>query len=402
MNETLELPAQQSAPSPQGSEVPVAITSASFGKRIRNFAGRVVRWISSTIEWIFGAITLIATIAVFSVIPFLNFLTLGYFLEVSGRVARTKRLRDGFIGVRKAAVFGRIVFGSWLMFWPVRFVSGMWQDAELIASGSKTAIGWRVALFIVMILTVVHVLWACLRGGKLRHFFWPAPCRFYKWLRQDGKFDGVQTRVMDYLAGLRLGYYFKLGGLGFLGGLIWLFIPVSILVFASKLPEGVAFLVSVFGGGLLLIVAAYLPFVQAYYAMENRFAAMFELKRVRHLFRHAPVAFWTALFITVLFSIPLYLLKIEFPPKEIAWLPSLLFVVFIFPARLLTGWALGRALKREQPRHFFFRWVARLGALPVAFFYVFAVYLTQYLSWNGVLSLFEQHAFLVPAPMLSL
>jgi hypothetical protein len=63
---------------------------------------------------------------------------------------------------------------------------------------------------------------------------------------------------------------------------------------------------------------------------------------------------------------------------------------------------LSRALRHEQPRHFFFRWLARLGALPVAFFYVLAVYLTQYLSWNGAFSLIEQHAFLVPAPMLSM
>lgn len=402
MNETIELPALQTAPLSEEPASQPVIPPASFGLRLRSLIARIVRWIGSAVEWIFGALTLVATIAVFSVIPILNFLTLGYFLEVSGRVARTKRLRDGFIGVRKAAVFGRIVFGTWLMLWPARFVSGMWQDAELIASGSRTSIGWRVALFITIALTLAHIVWACLRGGKLRHFFWPAPFRFYKWLKQEDKFGGIQTKVMDYLLSLRLGYYFKLGGLGFVGGLIWLFIPVSILVFASKLPEGVAFLVSVLGGGLLLMVAAYLPFIQAHYATENRFAAMFELKRVRQLFRHAPIAFWTALFITVLFSVPLYLLKIEFPPKEIAWLPSLLFVVFIFPARLLTGWALGRALKREQPRHFVFRWAARFGALPVAFFYVFAVYLTQYLSWNGVLSLFEQHAFLVPAPMLSL
>ncbi len=402
MNDTIELPVLQEAPKADPPPLPPVNPPLSFSTRLRNLIGRVVRWISSAIEWIFGAITLLATLAVFSVVPFLNFLSLGYLLEVSGRVARTKRLRDGFVGVRKAAIFGQIVFGAWLMMWPARFVSGMWQDAELIASGSKVAIGWRIALYLITILTVGHIIWACLRGGKLRHFFWPAPMRLYRWLKQDDKFGGVQQAVMDYLVNLRLGYYFKLGAFGFLGAIIWLLVPVSILIFASFTPPGLAFLISLVGGGLLLLVAMYLPFVQAYYATENRFAAMFELGRVRQLFRQAPIAFWTALLITLLFAIPLYLLKIEFPPKEIAWLPSLLFMVFIFPARLLTGWALGRALKREQPRHFIFRWMARLAALPVAFFYVFIVYLTQYLSWNGVFSLFEQHAFLVPAPMLSM
>ena len=95
-------------------------------------------------------------------------------------------------------------------------------------------------------------------------------------------------------------------------------------------------------------------------------------------------------------------MKIEFPPKEIAWLPSLFFVAFIFPARILTGWAMGRALERESPRHFIFRWMARFGIVPVAAFYALMVYLTQYLSWHGALSLIEQHAFLVPSPLLSL
>ncbi len=40
--------------------------------------------------------------------------------------------------------------------------------------------------------------------------------------------------------------------------------------------------------------------------------------------------------------------------------------------------------------------------VPVAAIYVVLVYLTQYLSWYGVWSLYEQHAFLVPVPFLGL
>jgi len=403
MNGTLEMPAWQTAPVPEENLAPQALPPPiPVAIKPENIFIRFSRWVGSTVEWIFGTLTLIGTLAVFSVIPFLNFLSLGYLLEVSGRVARTKRIRDGFVGVRKAAVFGRIIFGAWLLLWPARFVSGMWQDAELIASGSRSAIGWRVALYLVTVLTLVHIVWACLRGGKLRHFFWPAPWRFYKWVTREDKFSGIQNAVMDYLVNLRLGYYFKLGGFGFLGGLCWLIIPVSILILGAYSPPVGAALLGLVGGGLLFLVSMYLPFLQAHYATENRFSAMFEVRRVRQLFKQAPLAFWVALVSTLLFSIPLYLLKIEFPPKEIAWLPSLLFVVFIFPARVLTGWALGRAMKREQPRHWFFRALARLGTLPVVFFYVLAVYITQYLSWNGALSLIEQHAFLVPAPMLSM
>ena len=99
---------------------------------------------------------------------------------------------------------------------------------------------------------------------------------------------------------------------------------------------------------------------------------------------------------------PLYLLKIEIIPREAAWLPSLVFIVFIFPARLLTGWALGRAGRRLTPRHWFFRWTGRLPLLPAVAFYVLIVFFSQYTSWNGVWSLYEQHAFLVPAPFIGL
>ena len=67
-----------------------------------------------------------------------------------------------------------------------------------------------------------------------------------------------------------------------------------------------------------------------------------------------------------------------------------------------TGWATHRALRREGPRHWTARWLGRLAILPVALAYALVVYLTPYLSWNGARSLLEQHAFLVPAPLMAL
>jgi hypothetical protein len=114
-----------------------------------------------------------------------------------------------------------------------------------------------------------------------------------------------------------------------------------------------------------------------------------------------------ALIGTLSFALPLYLLKIEILPREAAWLPSILFVVFAFPARLLTGWAYARAERHRQaaplvPRHWFFRHSARLAMLPVAALYVLIVFFTQFTSWYGVASLYEQHAFLLPVPFMGL
>ncbi|MBB5035322.1 DUF4013 domain-containing protein [Prosthecobacter vanneervenii] len=356
----------------------------------------------SALEWVFGFVALLVLVAACSVVPVLNFLSLGYLLHVSGTVARKGRFRDGFIGVRKAAVLGSIAAGTWIVVWPARLVSKMWKDAELIAPGSGMARAWHAGLVVVIAITLVHLFWSCVRGGKLRHFLWPQPLRFMRWLRTGQKFEGVQSRITDYVVGLHLPTYFWLGLRGFVGALAWLIVPVGILLAATRLPVGGSVLLSLLGGGLLLAVAIHLPFLQAQFAESGRFGAMFELREVRRLFLRAPLAFWFALIITLLFAVPLYLLKIELTPKELAWLPSLLFVIFIFPARVLTGWAMSRATRREEPRHWFARWTARLGMVPVAVFYTLVVYFTPYLSWNGAWSLLEQHAFLVPAPLMAL
>jgi hypothetical protein len=55
-----------------------------------------------------------------------------------------------------------------------------------------------------------------------------------------------------------------------------------------------------------------------------------------------------------------------------------------------------------EPRFFLFRWLARLGTLPLVVFYALVAFFTQFLSWYGSYSLFEQHAFLLPVPFLGL
>lgn len=403
MNNQIEIETDRtSAPPVIHAFVPGIATGSKPFRWLRGFLRRIGRGIISALDWIFGATSLMVGLASLSVIPVLNFLSLGYLLNLSGRVATTGRLRDGFVGVRKASVLGNFIVGTWLVMWPVRFVSGMWQDAHLIAPGGSSARNWRLLLFLFSALTFWHIAWACLRGGRLRHFLWPAPLRFWRWLRNPAKDQHVRNAVVDYLVSLRLPYYFWLGVRGFVGALAWLLVPVVILLLASKLPTGPAVLLSLAGGFLLFLTVIYLPFLQTHFARTGRFESLFELREVRALFCRAPLAFWLALLVTLLFALPLYLLKIELTPRELAWLPSMVFVAFIFPARLLTGWAMSRALRREQPSHFIFRWMGRLAGLPVAGIYVLFVYLTQYLSWNGALSLLEQHAFLVPAPLMGL
>ena len=104
---------------------------------------------------------------------------------------------------------------------------------------------------------------------------------------------------------------------------------------------------------------------------------MFELRTIRHQFCRTPIAFWIALLITLLFALPLYFLKIELTPREVTWLPSLVFILLIIPAQALAEWAVGRARRHSKSRLFLFRWISRCAALPVVATYVFVIYFTQ-------------------------
>lgn len=361
----------------------------------RSLLRRIWDSLCSAAEWLFGLVSLLVALAVLAPLPILQFLSLGYFLDVSGRIARTGRFRSGFFGVRKAARVGSLVCGAWLMLLPLRFVSTMAARARLIEQGSPADRNWSIALWILTVLMVAHILGACWRGGKLRHFLWPRPIESFKQVVAPGAYAAARDRVWDFVVGMQLPHLFWLGVRGFVGGLMWLVLPVSLLIAARGAP-----VVGIFGGMLLAVVLLYVPFLQTQMAAENRFGAMFEVGRLRQVFCRAPVAFWLALLLTLALALPLYLLRIEPFAKDAAWIPALVFAAFTLPARLACGWAYGYAHRRERNRNWFLRQGARLAMLPVAGFYVFFVFFTQYTSTHGIWSLYAQHAILLPAPFL--
>jgi hypothetical protein len=390
------LPAS-SAPVAEAILIAEPVSARRFGPL--RLLGAGWRLLCSTAEWLFGAVALIGGLAVLASIPVVQLLSFGYLLEVCGRVARTGRLRDGFIGIRPAARIGSIVTGIWLTLLPLKLVSSLALDAQLIDPNGPVARNWRAGLGVLTVLLVLHITAACSRGGKLRYFFWPFGNPFWliRRLRRGGYYVEARDAVWRFISALRLPYYFWLGLRGFFGTMIWLVIPVSLLAAGTTIPR-VGFLLGFPGAFLLMVVLLYLPFLQARFAAENRFAALFEVRAVRQAFRRAPWAFGFSFLITLLFAVPLYLLKIEMIPREATWLPGLVFLTFIFPARLLTGWAYSRAQRRTTPRHWFVRWTGRLAMLPVVVFYVIIIFFTQYISWGGIWSLYEQHAFLLPVP----
>ena len=399
-----------------------------------HFLWRCVLGVASALEWLFGFASLFIFLAVLAAplpllnlfglgyllapgepiarvfvilaalaaVLVLNLLSLGYLLEAGGRIARTGKLRSGFIGVRLAGRRGGMVAAVWLLLLPVRFVSDMARAAEIIDPNGRIAAHWRFFLVVLIGLTFIHIAAACARGGKLRYFLWPFNV---VWLIlrifRGGYYTEARDAVWNTVVSLRLPYYFWLGFRGFIAGFAWLVLPITLLAL-GRLHLPVAPLFGVVGALMLAVVLLYLPFLQMRLAATNRLRAAFDVWGARAAYARAPWAFAFAFVLTLAFALPLYLLKIQMVPREAAWLPSLVFIAFIYPARLLTGWALARAARRPAPRHWFFRWTGRLPLLPAALFYVLIVFFTQYTSWNGVWSLYEQHAFLVPVPFFGM
>jgi hypothetical protein len=367
--------------------------------RVWTLIVRLMRAVASAAEWLFGLASLLVGLSTLAALPILQFLSLGYLLECSARVARSGRLRDGFVGVRRAARIGGLAAGIWLSTVPAWLVATVAGSAGIIDPGSRAARGWRIGLMIVVGVTLLHVLAACARGGRLRHFLWPFGHPFWavRRLRAGGLYAESRDAFWEFVAALRLPYYFRLGLVGFLGTLAWLIVPALLVSSGGRLP-----LLGIFGALLLAVVVPFLPFLQIRYALEGRLLAMFSRRAIRERFRRAPWAFAFSLMVLLLAAIPLYLLKIEMIPREAAWLPSLVFVAFLAPARLLTGWAYARSGRRDRPSHWVFRILGRLAIVPAAAFYALIVFLAQYTSWGGAATLYDQHAFLLPVPFLQM
>src|SRR5262245_27110236 len=143
------------------------------------FLRRVVDAIASFFEWVFGAVALVIGLAVLSVVPILQLLSFGYLLESGARVARSGRLRDAFVGVRKAARLGSMAIGISLMLIPLQVISSWTSSAQLVDPGGPVARTWRIVLAVLTSLMVLHMIAACARGGKLRYFFWPIGTPFW-------------------------------------------------------------------------------------------------------------------------------------------------------------------------------------------------------------------------------
>lgn len=354
------------------------------------------------LRMMFGIACLVIFLALIAAVPIVNFIALGYLLDVEGRVARTGKIRLAFPLLDIAPRLGTIVIGVVLWLIPLFLLAGAAADARLIEPGGQSDQTLHLLTLIASIAISIHLCLALARGGAFFCFVRPLKNAIwlFKQIRAGGYFERAALNVSSFIASLKLGRNFSLGLRGFLGVFLWLVIP-SLMFAAASSPnggQGGPVAVTLLGGVSLVIVLGWLPLLQAHFAAENRFSAMFELRTVRRKFKRAPLAWMVSLIVVYVLSLPLYLFKVAALPRDAVWGITLIFVATIYPTKLLLGWVYYRASSRTKNAWFGWRWLSRTIIVPLLAVYVFILFFTQFIGIHGSGVLLEHHLFLLPIP----
>lgn len=352
-------------------------------------------------QFLFGLGSLIFLLSVVAAIPGANLFTLGYLLEAEGRVARTGRLRDAFPLIRVAPRIGSIALGMYLWTLLLRLLAQSAANAHVIDPGGAADRRMRVIAIVAWGLVTGHLCCALARGGGLWTFIRPIKNIRWLWSRwhQGDYLKTASQQVRWFLEELRIRHHMSLGARGFALAFLWLVIP-SVLYVSAREPQGGAAIFTVVVGFLLTIVFAWVPFLQARLAAENRFSAGFEWRAVKEASRHAPFAWLMATILVYVLALPLYLFKSFQLPSDAQWPITLIFILSIFPARIATGWVYHRSVYRQSlglRSWFITRLFVRVGLIfPLLGVYTFILYFTQFISTDGKAELIKHHAFLLP------
>ncbi|MEM8913016.1 MAG: DUF4013 domain-containing protein [Planctomycetota bacterium] len=382
---------------------------------------RVMLWSRRQAETVFCVGSLVGLLAFVTALPVVQLVSLGYLLLVAGRLASGVPLNQSLPGLKIAGKIGMAVGAIALLSLPVGLLVHWSSVANIIDPGSSQAASLRFAAIASACVATLWLAWAWVRGGQLAHYVWPEPRRWLSQIWRWSTWLDASERLWMMAWSLQLPRLFWLGIRGWLGTLIWL-LPAMLIMAVTRNgdPEAVGPIVAL---SLVALgwVLQYLPMLQTHFAAEGRWKAMFQWRQIRQDFAAAPWTWALSMLIgLVLMPIPLYLLKIEATPREITWLPCLVFVAFMLPARIAEGLALRRcrrkraeaiaAVDQGQPARrsrakrlldLSSQWVVRLLVMPaIIVTYLAVLTASQFTSWDGVQTWIAQHALLVPVPFV--
>lgn len=421
--------------------------------RAENRFENVVLWALGLVQrgfrWVGGMFGVGFLLAWLATIPILQLLSLGYFVEVTRRVVRSGRLRDGFIGADHGWAICKWMFGLAITWLPLMAVSRMRYDAWLVAPNSEAYASWLVWEYIVFGLTVVHWVGVGLTGGQLRHFFWPllvpwylatgllkramsihwvqlfveqtfgavfpkttaayyrsvplsnwfVPAVLWRHLRQGTLLSESSDRFWSWVATLRPSYYLW-NGLGAFGGLlIWFVGPTLWFLIATRAAnpaaEGFAFF---FGLLHLFLALQYYPFVHCRFCETGRWRSYWQWRQAACRYWYSPLRLCLAAALSLLLTWPLWFTRIAMIPYELWWLLSGFYVVLLGPVWLTWGWAWHHASTRTRST----TWTWGLTLMPIFWALIVGqlifTLLSIYTSWQGVFNILLHPTFNIPTP----
>ena len=372
----------------------------------RSWTRRIVGAIVWTTTALFDASAWVVIIAVLAAAPVLQLLAYGYLLRCGGWVAAGGRVRDSIVHVRAAGRMGLAAAALFFAAMPSRLFAHYEAVSQIIEPGSARSTVMRILAITCASAALLYLLWAWSRGGRLWHYAWPEPGRFFTQVWRPSFWMAAVDRLGEFVSDTRPIATFWLGLRAAAGTLVWL-IPAMVIVAALRNGrtgvEGLIGTLALFSLGLVLL---YLPMLQICFAATGRLRDLFNVRQIRTHFRAAPLA-WTVamLFGLLLLPLPLYLLRIEATPRDVVWAPCLLFAALMLPARVVEGWALRRAKRRLDDGgvpsgwgHRLLRWVCRGLNVTIVATYLLVVFVSQYTSWDGLATWIAQHAVLLPVP----
>ncbi len=378
---------------------PVPGEQHQASKRIPRPWRHPIRFAKWLIQGLFGLTSLVFFLAIIAAIPLINILALGYLLDAEGRVARTGKITQGFPLLPQAKRLGGMAIGMLVFLLPLKYLGSFSSDAKIIDPHSSTSQVLELITLFVASVVFAHLLFALGRGGSLSCFF--RPIKNVKWMvahvRSHNYLIQASASVREFVASLRLVENFKLGFWGVLGVLMWTFLPTLLFAYADS-TEGFPILVTLTGGLLLILIATWIPILQAGYACEGKFSAYRQLKQARLYFRRTPMLWTLAFLIGYALSLVLYLFKIVAPPQDGLWMMTIVFITAIYPARLFIAWVFARAQRVETVPNFLWRWLWSLTSIALCSFYIFLLFFTRDIGANGKLVLFEQPLLMIPSP----
>lgn len=351
----------------------------------------------------FGTACLILVLAILAAIPGLNVLTLGYLIEPQKRVAESGRLRDGFPLMVLAPRLGCIVFFSLLLLTPIRLQAVRVSDAAVILGAHHPrVVQMQTTLQVMQWIIALHLLLAILRGGTVGCFLRPLKNIIWflrKSLTRRGRSE-ISAGTEQVLQLVKPVQHFWIGLKSFMGAVLWLLIPTSLLVVYSApgRTEPIFGLLSFLGGLLMIPVMAWLPQLQVHQAVTGRFTSIFSVRAARQIVRNAPLSWMVTSVLLYAMTLPLYLAKIKLLPADALLVLTPFFIVLIYPARIMVAWAYHRGMNTSKAAKWPYRWASALMMLPLLAGYAAFLFATPLISELGKAAPLENQAFLGPVP----